>query len=68
MNAETAAAIQAVHAEMSARAASLELGIPLSTLRRRLKNPFPKKRGGQIAFTPFEESLFVSLLEGFAAN
>ena len=67
MNDILSAAIHAGHSGLSSREAAKELGIPRSTLQRRLKTPFPRKVGGQTTFAAYAEDLFVTMLEGFAA-
>ena len=51
-------AIFAVHDGASKRDAAKEFGIPLTTLIRRLRNPFPSPVGNPTAFTQDEEALF----------
>ena len=51
-------AIFAVHDGASKRDAAKEFGIPLTTLIRRLRNPFPSPAGDSTAFTQDEEALF----------
>ena len=51
-------AIFAVHDGASKRDAAKEFGIPLTTLIRRLRNPFPSPAGNPTVFTQDEEALF----------
>ena len=51
-------AIFAVHDGASKRDAAKEFGIPLTTLIRRLRNPFLSPVGNATAFTQNEEALF----------
>ena len=48
----------AVHDGTSKRDAAKEFGIPLTTLIRRLRNPFPSPAGNPTAFTQDQEALF----------
>ena len=50
--------ILAIHDGASKRDAAKEFGIPLTTLIRRLRNPFPSPVGNPTAFTQDEEALF----------
>ena len=51
-------AIFAVHDGASKRDTAKEFGIPLTTLIRRLRSPFPSPVGNPTAFTQDEEALF----------
>ena len=51
-------AVFAVHDGASKRDAAKEFGIPLTTLIRGLRNPFPSSVGNPTAFTQDEEALF----------
>ena len=51
-------AIFAVHDGASKRDAAKECGISLTTLIRRLRNPFPSPVGNPTAFAQAEEALF----------
>ena len=58
-------AILEIRSGMSIRNAATEFGIPRSTLRNRMKNPFPNSPGPAPAFSKSEEDTFVTLLKGF---
>ena len=51
-------AIFPVHAGASKRDAAKEFGIPLTTLIRRLRNPFPSPVANLTTFTQDEKALF----------
>ena len=51
-------AIFAIHDGASKRDAANECGIPLTSLIRRARNPFPSPVGNPTAFTQDEEALF----------
>ena len=51
-------AMFAVHDGPLKRDAARKFGIPLTTLIRRLRNPFPSPAGNPTAFTQDEEALF----------
>ena len=55
-------AIFAVHDGASKRDAAKEFGIPLTTLIRRVRNPFPSPAGNPTAFRQDKEALFRTAL------
>ena len=55
-------AIFAVHDGASKRDAAKEFGTPLTTLIRRVRNPFPSPAGHPTAFRQDEEALLTSFV------
>ena len=60
------AAVLAVLSGADYQETTREFGVSVSTLFRRVKNPFPVNRPGKpTAFTRFEEESFRKLIRGF---
>ena len=58
-------AVRAVHSGGALKSVARDFGIPRSTLRRRLKCPFPRRIGGQTTFSKDEEETMATVVKGF---
>ena len=58
-------AVRAVHSGGAFKSVARDLGIPRSTLRRRIKCPFLRRIGGQRTFSKDEEETMATVVKGF---
>ena len=60
-------AVRVVHSGGALKSVARDFGIARSTLRRRLKCPFPRRIGGQTTFSKDEEETMATMVKGFEA-
>ena len=58
-------AVRAVYSGGALKSVARDFGIPRSTLRRRLKCPFPRRIGGQTSFNKDGEETVATVVKGF---